>query len=58
MHREVVPTFAERHGGRIWTEPRPGGGTRMKVALPQPATANGSQPGGARRDQVSARTTA
>ena len=30
----VARKIAERHGGRIWFEPRPGGGTRFRVSLP------------------------
>jgi hypothetical protein len=41
--RPVGPHRAERHaakrvpGGRIWTESRPGGGTRVSFSLPAKA---------------------
>jgi light-regulated signal transduction histidine kinase (bacteriophytochrome) len=33
----IARKVVERHGGRIWAEPRPGGGTRMLFELRSPA---------------------
>ena len=35
----VARKIAERHGGRLWYEPRSGGGTRFRVSLPAVAPA-------------------
>jgi len=49
--------LVEAHGGRIWAEPRPGGGTIVAIALPagEPKTAEGSDrtAGWAMRDRAS-----
>ena len=34
----ICQGIAEAHGGRIWLEDRPGGGSRFCVALPHPST--------------------
>jgi signal transduction histidine kinase len=33
----IARGLVEAHGGRIWAEPRPEGGTRVSFTLPVPA---------------------
>jgi signal transduction histidine kinase len=33
----IARGLVEAHGGRIWAEPRPEGGTRVSFTLPAPA---------------------
>ncbi len=40
----ICKGFVEAHGGRIWAENRPGGGTIIKVALPIGADTGHSKP--------------
>ena len=35
----ICQAIAEKHGGRIWVEPAPGGGSVFAFALPTPAAA-------------------
>jgi signal transduction histidine kinase len=45
MGLAIVHRIVERHGGKIWLDSAPGGGTTFFVALPATATAAAQRSG-------------
>ncbi len=54
----IAKHIVQAHGGSIWAEPNPGGGTRFIFTLPIAGLWDGAEPGDSRHSEMDARWTA